>query len=216
MHLKRNKAPTRWPIKRKGTKFVVRTKGDINKGIPLLIVLREALSLVKNRKEAKKILNKGDVLVNQKPIKNEQYALLSFDILTIKPEDKNYRLIFSKKGKFKLKEISKGESQSKITKIMDKKILKKGKIQLNLNDGRNILSEKGKEKIGDSLLINFKTKKIEKIIPLKEGSQVIVFNGKHTGEIGKIKSIDEEKNIAELKLEDKTIDIDLENLMALN
>jgi len=41
MHLKRQQAPKNWPIFRKGTKYVVRPKFDTQKGIPLLIVLRD-------------------------------------------------------------------------------------------------------------------------------------------------------------------------------
>ena len=44
--MKRQKAPKNWPIKRKGTKFVI--KGD-EKGVPLLIALRDILKISKRK-----------------------------------------------------------------------------------------------------------------------------------------------------------------------
>ena len=55
-HLKRQEVPTNWPIKRKGTTFVVRPDTNLKLGIPILIVLRDILKLTKDRKETEKIL----------------------------------------------------------------------------------------------------------------------------------------------------------------
>jgi len=41
MHLKRQKVPKNWPIKRKGTSYVVRPKSNLSNGIPILIAIRE-------------------------------------------------------------------------------------------------------------------------------------------------------------------------------
>ena len=41
----------------------------------------------------------------------------------------------------------------------------------------------------DSVIINFKDKKIEKCLPLKEKSNVIVFAGNHAGKTGQIEKI---------------------------
>ena len=57
MHLKRQEAPKNWPVFRKGTKYVVRSEFDIQKGIPILIILRDMLKIAQNRKEAKRIIH---------------------------------------------------------------------------------------------------------------------------------------------------------------
>ena len=44
--MKRQMAPKNWPIQRKGTTFVV--KGD-EKGVPILIALRDMLKISKNK-----------------------------------------------------------------------------------------------------------------------------------------------------------------------
>ncbi|MFC1710652.1 hypothetical protein ACFLZJ_00640 [Nanoarchaeota archaeon] len=141
MHLKRHKVPKNWPIPRKGTTFVVRPSSDIEKGIPILIILRDILKISQTRKEVKKSLFAKHILLNQKVVRNEKNNALLFDTITIIPSKKNYRLSLSEKGKFKLEEIKNNESASKIVKIVDKKILKGKKIQLNLSDGKNFISD---------------------------------------------------------------------------
>ena len=50
-HIKRQSAPTNWPIERKGTKFIVTPLGSITEGVPVLILLRDILRITENRKE---------------------------------------------------------------------------------------------------------------------------------------------------------------------
>ena len=82
-------------------------------------------------------------------------------------------------------EVSDKESVNKIIKVIGKKIISKGKVQINLMDGRNIITDE-KVKLGDSVLFNFKTKKLEKIIALAKGGEAHVIEGKHAGKKGKI------------------------------
>jgi len=195
MHLKRQKAPKSWPIHRKGTTFVVRPRADLNKGIPILIILRDILKIAKNRKEVKKAIHEKSVLLNDKIIKDEKNSATLFDILKVGP--KYYRLVLSDKGKFELEEIKETEARKKVSKIVGRKILKKKKVQLNLIDGRNFLSDI-KCKTNDSVIINFKNKKIEKCLPLQEKANALVFGGKHAGVKGKIDKIDLKHKIVEL------------------
>ncbi|MDP3992524.1 MAG: 30S ribosomal protein S4e [Candidatus Pacearchaeota archaeon] len=202
MHLKRHEVPKSWPIYRKGTKYVIRPKSDIESGIPLLVVLRDMLNVVQNRKEARRSIFLKQILVNNKIPKDEKKSLLLFDTISLIPEKKNYRLDLSEKGKFELKEINENEINRKAVKIVNKRMLKGKKVQLNLHDGRNILSDM-KCEISDSVLINFSEKKIEKCLPLKEGSEAVVFAGKHSGKRGNIKSLDRKKKIAEMETDKK-------------
>ena len=71
-------------------------------------------------------------------------------------------------------------------------MLKGKKIQINFNDGRNLISKESVN-IGDSAIIGFKEKKIEKILPVKEKSKVLIIKGKHLGDIGEIISINNNK-----------------------
>ncbi|HPD81710.1 MAG TPA: hypothetical protein PK357_01275 [Candidatus Pacearchaeota archaeon] len=205
-HLKRQFAPKNWPIPRKGTTFVIKPNFGLSKGIPLLIVLRDMLKIVQDRKEAKKAIYLEKIFVNGKKARDEKDGILLFDVITIIPSKKHYCLSVSLNGKFELKEITEKESNNKISKVIGKKSLKGKKIQLNLSDGRNFLSDL-KCKINDSVIIDFKKNKIEKCLPLKENSKVFVFAGKHSGETGKIESINHEKKMAIIEKDKEKINI---------
>jgi ribosomal protein S4E len=57
MHLKRNKVPKLWGLRRKGTKYVVRSSHDLKSGVPVLVILRDILKLTKTREDAKEKTN---------------------------------------------------------------------------------------------------------------------------------------------------------------
>jgi small subunit ribosomal protein S4e len=214
MHLKRQKAPKEWPIHRKGTKYVVRPKFSYKEGVPILIFLRDMLKIAQNRKEVKKSLQNKQILLNDKPVKDEKNTILLFDKIEIVPSKKFFSLTLSKFGKFTAEEIKENEAHEKIAKIIDKTILKKKKIQLNLSDGKNYLSNEPC-KVNDSAIINFKDKKIKKFIPLKENTKVFIFAGKHTGNVGKINKIVNERKMVELELENKKTNVLIKQIMAI-
>ena len=100
MHLKRHKVPKNWPIKRKGTTYVVKPNANLFKGIPILIAIRDMLKLAQNKKEVKQIIHAKNLLLNGLFVKDEKNSISLFDILTIVPSNENYRLSLSEKGKF--------------------------------------------------------------------------------------------------------------------
>lgn len=214
MHLKRQKAPKNWPIPRKGTAYVVRPNFNINKGVPILIILRDILKIAQNRKEVKKALISSHILLNGKIVRDDKHNALLFDVVKIIPLKKNYRIEISKNKKFEVKEIKEIESGHKIAKVTNKKILKHGKTQINLSDGNNFIS-KIKCKTNDSVIINFKKKMIEECIPLKEKTKVIVFDGKHSGKKGIINKIDTKNKITEIIVEKNKINVLIKQLMVI-
>jgi len=213
MHLKRQKAPKKWPISRKGTTFVVRPLSNLEKGIPLLVVLRDMLKIAQNRKEVKKAIHEKNILVNLKPIKDERHSILLFDLITIVPEKKNYIIGLTENGKFKIEE-TKNSMDTKIAKVVDKKMLKGKKIQLNLSDGNNILSDV-KCEVNDSVLVDLKNKKIQKCLPLKEKVNVFVFEGKHSGKNGVVNKILSEKKMVELIRDKDIFNVLIKQLMVI-
>jgi small subunit ribosomal protein S4e len=183
MHLKRPETSKIWPISRKGTKYLVVPSHFKNYGIPLLVVLRDVLKIVKTRKELVKILREGQILVNDEKLRDESRALVIFDNISIPALNKYYRVNFSDNGKIGFDEISEKESHYKTVKLSNKKILGKGITQLNFSDGRNIIS-KDKISVGDSALISFKDKKLTKVMPITDKSNVMIISGKHRGTKG--------------------------------
>lgn len=212
-YLKRQEVPKKWPIPRKGTKYVVRAD-NMKSGIPILIVLRDILKIAQNRNEVKKAINLKNILINTKPVIDKRKSVLLFDTFTIVPSGKNYRVELAKTGKFKIEEIKENEATRKISKITDKKILKGKRTQLNLIDGKNFLSDI-KCKVNDSVLVNLKEKKIEKCLPLKENVKAIIFDGKHAGKSGIIKAIKKEKKIAEIEIDKKPVNVLIKQFMVV-
>ncbi len=210
-HIKRQSAPKEWPIPRKGSKFIVKAS---SKGIPILVLLRDFLKLARTRKEVKKAIHNKNLAVCGKLVKDEKKNVELLDTITIVSSKKNYKLILSEKGKYDLEEISEKEKNQKIAKIINKKMLKEKKLQLNLSDGRNYLTEH-KSKVNDSVVINFEKNKIEKFLPLKESAKVLVFDGKHAGKKGIIKKINEKLKMAEIEFDKNPLNVLIKQLMVI-
>ncbi|MFA5061472.1 MAG: S4 domain-containing protein [Candidatus Pacearchaeota archaeon] len=217
MHIKRSKMPMTWPLPRKGkkTKFLAVPSHSFNNGISLLFVLRDMLGIVKNRKEARYMVLQKLIKVNNKVRMDENFPLRVLDVVTIGNENLNYKLEIVNK-KFKLREISEKEAGIKIVKISGKKVLGKNKIQMNLDDGQNFLT-KEKFSVGDSVIVNTKENKLEKIIPLKEGVIIEVTLGKHAGKRGKLvgfENLPREKNYI-VKIEDREVPLPYKAILAV-
>ena len=202
MHTKRETVNKSWPIPRKGTKYIVVPSHSKKSGIPILIILRDLLKFVKTRKELEKLILEKKILVNNKVIFNANYSLLLFDTISLPSIKKYFLLNYTHNGKITVNEINENESKEKVSKVINKKVLKGRKIQLNLQDGRNILAKEN-VRIGDSVLINFEKKFIEKILPIKEKSKILVIKGKHMGKTGLISKIEGKE--LQVKIDDKNL-----------
>lgn len=213
-HTKRQTIPKSWPITRKGTAYVIQANHSPKKGLPLLVVLRDLLEIARNRKEVKTSIHNGDLLINGKPANDERNCLQLFDKLTLVPSKKTYVLNLSNKGKFIADEIKTSEAGEKIAKIIGKKIIKGKKVQINLSDGGNYLYD-GNCRVNDSVLINFKDKKVSKCIPLEKNAKTVVVTGKHSGKRGVITKIDEERHMVSLKMDEGEIKVLIEQIIVI-
>jgi len=214
MYLKRQEVPKNWPITRKGTTYVVSPSFDFKSGVPLLILLRDFLKVVNTRSEAKKAINSKSIIVNWKNAKNDRESVRIFDTIGLIPSKKYYQLSLTKTGKFTLNEIKEDESKTKVCKIIGKKTLNSKKTQLNLSDGRNVISGI-KCRTQDSVLVNLKDRKISKCLPLAERAKIIVFAGKHSGKTGIINKIDLDKKIVEMKSDDGLFNVLIKQFMVI-
>jgi small subunit ribosomal protein S4e len=171
------------------------------------------MGAAKTRKEVKYLLRNGNVKINSVMRKDENFPVRIFDTISFS-DGKNFRLAIES-GKFRLIEISSSEADKKVVKIIGK--MMKGKnIQMNLQDGQNFLV-KEKFALGDSAVVNLKARKVEKILPLKEGSNIEVVSGKYSGEKGKLKKIEqlERKKVFVVKLNDKEVGLPLSTLLVI-
>lgn len=190
-HQKRITIPKSWPIPRKTHKWSIKCRPGPHSGensIPLLVVVRDMLKLADNAREAKRILNEGNILVDGRVKKDNKFPVGIFDVISIPKLDIQYRMLLDEKGKFNLHKLEPGVVR-KLTRIEDKTILKGGRVQLNLSDGSNKIVEDGYS-TGDSLVLSIPEKDIVEQIEFKEGNLAMVLGGSHSGEIGTVKEIE--------------------------
>jgi len=199
MHMKRYTIPKYWKLPKKENKYAVAPRAGPHRKrecIPLLIVLRDVLKIADTAKEAKSAVKKGDILVDKKERKDPNYPVGLMDIIEIPKAKKHYRISVNSNG-LVIEEIPSASADKKLCRIQDKKNLKGGVIQLNMHDGRNILTEKKIYNTNDSLLIEIPSQKILKHYQFDKNVPAIVFSGKNMGVKGKVKEVFNRKTMFE-------------------
>jgi len=179
------------PLKRKENTWHINAKPGPHSrknSTALGFVLRDMLKIAKTAKEAKTILNSGHVLVDGKTSKDARRPVGLFDLVTIVPEKKTYRVLVGKKGKLEVLEEKFGENH-KICKVVGKKAGPKGETMLSTNDGRTFKEKKTSAKVGDSLLVEVPKQKVVKEIKQGPKKTVLVVDGRHIGVVAKVKEI---------------------------
>ncbi|WP_457548755.1 30S ribosomal protein S4e [Archaeoglobus sp.] len=186
MHQKRLSAPKTYKIPRKIFKWTVKpSPGPHNKNaVPLLIVVRDYLQLADNAREARRIIASGEILVDGVPRKDYKFPVGLFDVIKIPKLNKSYRMVFDEKGRYVPIEIE--DDNLKLYKIVNKTMVKGGRIQLNLFDGTNVLGDNS-FKTKDSILMEIPEKKIVDHLPFEIGALVMITGGTHAGEMGRVK-----------------------------
>lgn len=207
-HLKRIATPRTWSIARKETKFIVRPHAgghSLDFGMALGSVLRDKLGLVQTLKEAQKMLNAKEVLVDGKRKKDRRDMVGLFDVISIPEVKKYFRIVLSKKGKLEVEELSEKEAYTKIAKVEGKQLVKGGKVQLSMHDGKTILYDKD-VKVGDSVEIELATMNIKSVLKREIGAKIFLTQGKHAGSEGILKEMEGEsaKYVSEDKKEVET------------
>ncbi|MCD6591134.1 MAG: 30S ribosomal protein S4e [Candidatus Aenigmarchaeota archaeon] len=201
-HMKRYSIPKFWKMSKKGKKFAITPRPGPHKKtecIPLLVVIRNILNLGETSKEAKGIIKKGEILVDKKPRKDPKYPVGLMDVIEIPSAKKAYRVVIENQG-LTLKEIKPEEANKKLCRIQNKTTVKSGVIQLNLHDGRNILTENNSYKPNDSVLIELPSQKILKHFKFEKGAPATIVSGRNLGTKGKIKEIKDRKTMMETSL----------------
>lgn len=208
-HLKRFKAPKHWPIHPKENKWTIKPNAGphaIEGSLPLLLIVRDILGVADNAREAKRIINNGEILVDGRIRKDFKYPVGFMDVIEIPKSEKVYRVLQDEKGRLILHPIAKENVEFKLCKIVDKTTIRGGKTQLNLHDGRNCLVE-AEYKVGDVVILKVPDQEVSDTIKFENGTIGLITGGKHIGEIGRIKEINITKssmpNTVEMETEDK-------------
>ena len=196
-HLKRYPAPRYWPIKRKETKFTTRViPGPHPKdhSMTIALILREVLGYADNMHEVKAILNSGQVKVDGEIRKNPRFPVGLMDVIEITTSGEQFRLIPKVGGGLCLVRVNATEAKYKLCRIENKTMIKGGKVQFGLHDGRTlVLPEKEKPSnysTLDTLKIEIPEQKLLGSLQLEKGVYAIVSRGKNIGIEGKIIEIE--------------------------
>jgi small subunit ribosomal protein S4e len=194
-HLKRLVTPKSWTLLKKQEKFVVRPRPGAHPArlsMPIALLLKR-LGYAATTAEVKKILNTKEVLVDGRRVKEHKFPVGFMDIITIKDTNDALRIVLDKKGRLAVIPADKDEARFKLCRVRKKTAVKKGKIQLNLSDNKNILTDKTGIKAGDSVLITVPFQEIKEHFPLEKGASIYLFGGKNIGHKGVVESIEGRK-----------------------
>lgn len=199
MHINRLSAPRNWKISRKSTKWIVKPSPGphpLHRCLPISMIIRDMLGHAETMREVKKILNSKSVLVNNRVVLDVRYPVGVMDIITIMEFNESYLLLINEKDYLSLFRIKNSKEPMKPSKIINKTYVKGGKVQLNFYDGTNLLlpdKKQDKYTVGDSLLIDLKTRKVVKHLKLEKGAFVYLTSGKYVGKMGVVQDMKKNK-----------------------
>ncbi|VVB76361.1 30S ribosomal protein S4e [uncultured archaeon] len=175
-------------INRKGNFWAVKTKaGPHNKetSVSLGLVLRDYIGVAAVMKEAKHILNHGEVKVNGVVRADHQFPVGLFDTVAIEKQKLFYRVLLDDKGRLVIKQNEK-DLKEKVIKVVKKVMTSKG-IQATTNDGRTFMGLKAN--VGDSVKLALPEGKAGEVIEFKEGALAYITKGAHCSELAVVKQI---------------------------
>lgn len=193
-HLKRITVPASWMVDRKGSKFIARPNGSfsLETGMPLITVLKEVLNLVNTRREGRRVLNSKEISVNGVRRKSEKFMIGLMDVLGIKELGISYRMLLDANGVLRLVPIGSGESAIKPCKIIGKRAVRKGKVQLSLHNGHTCIGEAAHE-TGSTVVLALPKGGITQHLKMEKGSHAYLIGGSNVGRTGVIDSVSGDK-----------------------
>ncbi|MFN3527659.1 MAG: 30S ribosomal protein S4e, partial [Candidatus Altarchaeaceae archaeon] len=168
-----------------------------DKSFPLLYIVRDILKFANNSKEVKAILRNNNVLVDGKVRKDTNFGVGLMDVIAFPKIEKYYRVLPSKTKKLQLKEISKEEAKIKLAKIIRKKMIKHGNLQITTHDGYTFLIKKedkenfNKFNTKDVIVFDItdKKRKIIDVLKFEINKIAMIVEGKNATYVGNIKEI---------------------------
>lgn len=210
--LERAAAPTWWPIERKAKKFITVPVGPHSAGIPLTVVVRDVLQLAATGREAAKAIKAGKILIDGRKMRDPGYGIGPMDILTIPELGKSWRLVPA--AKLALVETAGADASLKLCRVNGKRIVKGGRLQIALHDGRTLLAA-GPISTADSLLLKVPEQAVVGHIKLEPGALVLVTAGAAIGQLARLKSVERQLGRAWLTVGKRTFEVPLAAVFAI-
>lgn len=195
-HLKSLPAPWFWPIHRKERPWAPKPSPGPHRSyasLPMALIIRDELDLAKTRREVSSILAGGKVKVDGRTRLDENYPVGLMDVIELADANVAYRVLPIERRGLSLVRIAKDEARFKLCKILGKRTLTNGMVQINLHDGRNITlpaTEAAPYSTRDTLRISIPGQRILGAIKFDKGNHAIVVAGRNLGKSGKITEIE--------------------------
>ncbi|MGC8681752.1 MAG: RNA-binding S4 domain-containing protein [Candidatus Acidifodinimicrobium sp.] len=188
-HVKRSAVTSRVVIPRKKYKYYFRPIPSSHKkqySIALAGFLRDIMKIASNAREANFLIKQGYVKVDGKTIKDRKREIGFGDLISV--NGKSFKVWLDERGKLVSVPDDEGVGKKKL-KVISKHYDKGGVQILSLSDGSNVKMGEKNVSVNDSIIIDLNTKKIEKVLPMEQGKEIIIFMGKNAGKVGKIREI---------------------------
>jgi len=190
-YLKRFNAPRSWMIDRKVRTFITKPNPGahpIERALPIGFVLQSA-GLAHTAREVKKVMLAQEIIVDGRRVKDPRFPVGLFDSVEVPAAKQAYRIGIDTKGRLVLNTDAK-DLRHKPCRIVGKKMLNGGKLQVNLIDSRNLQVDKAAYKVGDTLVIEVPSQKVIKHLKLEPGANVLLTAGRHVGKIARVSNLD--------------------------
>ena len=187
-HLKRLAVPITWNVKRKASGFVTRPHGYLEYALPVAVIMKELLGISSSRSETKKIMRDGKVLVDGKTVRDDKLPVGIMSVISL-GEAGDFRMLLNRQGYLFLKKTDSNETGVKPCKIVSKKTVKKGRMQLGFHDGRTSVSEIKGSRISDTVVFSLPDFKVRKHLKLEKGAGVYLTGGSNVGSTGVVENV---------------------------
>lgn len=188
-HVKRLAQPSRWKIPKKEHTWAPKVRPGPHAeedALPLVVAVRDLLELADTAREAKQAISAGRIHVDGRPCRDVRRGVGFMDVVSVPETEEQYRTLYDTHGRIAFLDIPDQELGSKLVRIEDKSTVQKGRIQLNLHDGRNLVVKEDEYSTGDVLRISIPDQKIVDHFRFEAGVPAYVIGGTHIGQIATI------------------------------
>ncbi|MFI5412829.1 MAG: S4 domain-containing protein [Candidatus Micrarchaeales archaeon] len=188
-HIKSLASPKFFGIHRKEHKYVTKPnpgRHTLERSVSVILALKKT-GVADSTSAAVMILRSGNVLVNNRVIREAKFPIGLNDILEIKGAGKAFKVSIESHAKITFEEEKKPDYESQVYRVIDKYKTTKGQIMLRLHDG-SIARASNEVKVNDSVILDAK-RSVKKVLNLGAGAECFVIKGVHVGKTGRIKTI---------------------------
>ncbi|MEM2866285.1 MAG: 30S ribosomal protein S4e [Candidatus Hadarchaeales archaeon] len=186
-HLRRYAVPRAVKLPRKSFPWAVKPgpgPHPSDRSLPLSLLLRDTLGLTSTLSEAKKVLAGRKVLVDGRVRTDHRFPVGLMDLVSLPSLGTSFLISVDRNGR--LVPLPTREASSKLCRVVGKRTLEGGRIQLALHDGKTVAGDYGEVRVGDTLRLSLPGHQVLERIPLQPGIWALVTGGKNVGRSGRI------------------------------